>query len=137
MIFAGEKGFSTFAQNVQTNLVWIISLVRNHGDIVLFNNSGSASFQGISSTQINDLLVLVSSANFCTHLIVQSSDIFFLMNFALNQQSLRSAILNFQFFKKHYFERVNILFFRIDPINYIFGMVSNGISLFFKKLLFF
>ena len=151
MIFAGEKGFSTLAQDKMCelsekvtfmlmsdlsrwNLVLIISLVRNHGDIVLFNSSGSVSFQGISSTQINDLLILVSSCNFHKNLIVQSSDIFSWMNFGLKQQSLRSAMLNFRFFKKHYFERVDILFFRIDPLNYIFGMVSNGISLFFKKL---
>ena len=90
MIFAGEKGFLTFAQDKMCglsekvtfmlmsdlsrwNLVLIISFVRNHGDIVLFNSSGSVSFQGISSTQINDLLILVSSANFHKNLIVQSS----------------------------------------------------------------
>ena len=118
-------------------MVLIISLVHNHDNSVLFNNSGSVSFQGISSTQINDLLILVSSANFHKILIVQSSDIFSWLNFRQKQQSPRSVMLNFQFLKNHYFERVNILFFRTDPLNYIFfRMVSNGISLFFKKLLF-
>ena len=118
-------------------MVLIISLVRNHGDsdywpnlIITFNNSVSVSFQGISSTQIHDPLILFSSANFTKILIVQSSDIFSWLNFSLIP--LRSAMLDFQFKKKKRFERANILLFRIDP----FGMVSNGISLFFKKILF-
>ena len=117
-------------------MVLINSLVCNHGNSVLFNKSGSVSFQGISSIQIN-LLILISSANFHKILIIQSSDIFSWLKFGPKQQSLRSAMLNFQFLKKHYFERVNILFFRIDPLNYIFWHFLQWYFTIFQKITFF
>ena len=118
-------------------MVLIISLVHNHVNSVLFNNSGSVSFQGISSTQTNDFLILVSSANFHKILIVQSSDIFSWLNFRQKQQSPRSVMLNFQFLKNHYFERVNILFFRADPLNYIFLAWFPMVFHYFSKISFF
>ena len=118
-------------------MVLIISLVHNHDNSVLFNNSGSVSFQGISSNQINDLLILVSSANFHKILIVQSSDIFSWLNFRQKQQSPRSVMLNFQFLKNHYFERVNILFFKTDPLNYIFLAWFPTVFHYFSKITFF
>ena len=118
-------------------MVLIICLVRNHGNSVLFNNSVSVSFQGISSAQINDLLILINSANFHKILIVQSSDIFSWLNFGPKQQSLRSAMLNCQILKKHYFERVNIPFFRTDPLNYIFWHGFQWYFTIFKKITFF
>ena len=118
-------------------MVLIISLVHNHDNSVLFNNSGSVSFQGISSNQINDLLILVSSANFHKILIVQSSDIFSWLNFRQKQQSPRSVMLNFQFLKNHYFERVNILFFKTDPLNYIFLAWFATVFHYFSKITFF
>ena len=39
------------------NLVWIIFSIRNHRNSILSSNSGSANFQEISSTQINDALI--------------------------------------------------------------------------------
>ena len=117
-------------------MVLINSLVCNHGNSVLFNKSGSVSFQGISSIQIN-LLILISSANFHKILIIQSSDIFSWLKFGPKQQSLRSAMLHFQFLKKHYFERVNILFFRIDPLNYIFWHFLQWYFTIFQKITFF
>ena len=118
-------------------MVLINSLVCNHGNSVLFNNSGSLNFKGISSTQINDHLILVSSANFHKMLIVQSSDIFSWLKFGPKQRSLRFVMLNFQFLKKHYFERVNILFFRIDPLNYIFWHFLQWYFTIFQKITFF
>ena len=118
-------------------MVLIISLVHNHDNSVLFNNSGSVSFQGISSIQINDLLILVSSANFHKILIVQSSDIFSWLNFRQKQQLPRSVMLNFQFLKNHYFQRVNILFFRTEPLNYIFWHGFQWYFTIFQKITFF
>ena len=117
-------------------MVLINSLACNHGNSVLYNKSGSVSFQGISSIQIN-LLILISSANFHKILIIQSSDIFSWLKFGPKQQSLRSVMLNFQFLKKHYFERVNILFFRIDPLNYIFWHFLQWYFTIFQKITFF